>query len=70
MKKNTVLWSVSLMVIGAATVIIAIANIAGVELADIVVRILGGAEVAACLVLGFTTVRKIKRRNRQDDGRE
>ena len=70
MKKNTVLWSVSLMVIGVATIIIAVANIAEVELADIVVRVLGGAEIAACLVLGFTTVRKIKWRNRQDNGRK
>ena len=68
MKKNTVLWSVSLMVIGVATIILSVANIAGVELADIAVRILGGAEVVACPVLVFTTVRKIKWGEWRNDG--
>ena len=40
-KRNNLLWSLSLLVIGIATVILAGSNIIGIELPDIAVRIIG-----------------------------
>ena len=37
-KKNDLVWSISLMVIGLATIILAGSNIVGIELPDVAVR--------------------------------
>jgi len=60
-KKVNVMWSISLLVIGIATFILAGANVIGMELPDIVVRILGMMDLIALPVLGFSTVKKFKR---------
>ena len=56
------LWSVSLIVIGVGTFILSVTNIAGIELPDLVVRVLGGANLAALPVMIFATVKKMKLR--------
>lgn len=60
-KRNNLLWSMSLMVIGIATVILAGSNIIGIELPDIAVRIIGVIDLIAFPVLAYTTVKKIKK---------
>ena len=56
------LWSVSLIVIGVGTFILSVTNIAGIELPDLVVRVLGAANLAALPVMIFATVKKMKLR--------
>lgn len=58
--KNDLMWGISLMIIGAATVILAGSNIIGTELPDIAVRITGIADLIALPVLTYTTVKRIK----------
>jgi len=60
-KRNNLLWSLSLLVIGIATVILAGSNIIGIELSDIAVRIIGVIDLIALPVLAYTTVKKIKK---------
>ncbi len=60
-KKNDLVWSISLLVIGIATIILAGTNIVGVQLPDIAVRITGVMELIALPVLAFTTVKKVKK---------
>ena len=55
-KRNNLLWSLSLLVIGIATVILAGSNIIGIELPDIAVRIIGVIDLIALPVLAYTTV--------------
>ena len=59
-KKVNAMWSISLLIIGVATFILAGANVIGLELPDIAVRILGIIDLIALPVLGFSTVKKIK----------
>ena len=59
-KKVNTMWSISLLVIGTATFILAGANVIGLELPDIAVRILGIIDLIALPVLGFSTVKKLK----------
>ena len=60
-KRNNLLWSLSLLVIGIATVILVGSNIIGIELPDIAVRIIGVIDLIALPVLAYTTVKKIKK---------
>ncbi|MED9903491.1 MAG: hypothetical protein UFG06_04820 [Lachnospiraceae bacterium] len=60
-KKNDLLWSISLLVIGIATLVLVGSNIIGIELSDIVVRIMGVIDLLALPVLAYTTVKKIKK---------
>ncbi len=66
LKKQTrlmnVLWSISLIVIGVGTFVISTASIAGFDLPDILVRILGIADLIALPVLVFATVKKMRLR--------
>lgn len=59
--RNDLLWSISLLVIGIATIILSGSNIIGIELSDIVVRIVGVIELLALPVLAYTTVKKFKK---------
>lgn len=59
-KKVNAMWSISLLIIGVATFILAGANVIGLELPDIAVRILGIIDLIALPVLGFSTVKKLK----------
>lgn len=58
LKKINIMWSVSLIIIGVATIILAGANIIGIELPDIAARILGVLDLASLPVLAFSTVKK------------
>lgn len=60
-KRSDLMWSMSLLVIGIATVILAGSNIIGIELPDIAVRIIGVIDLIALPVLAYTTVKKIKK---------
>lgn len=60
-KRSDLMWSMSLLVIGIATVILAGSNIIGIELPDIAVRIIGVIDLIALPVLTYTTVKKIKK---------
>ena len=59
--KNDLMWSISLMLIGLATIILAGSNIGGIELPDVVVRILGIIDLIALPFLAYSTVKKVKR---------
>ena len=50
-------WGLSLVVIGCATLALAVCSIAGIDLPDAAVRILGVLDLCALPVLMFTTVR-------------
>lgn len=60
-KKYDFLWSISLMSIGIAAFILAGANIVGIELPDIAVRILGIVDLISVPVLVYSTVKKAKK---------
>lgn len=59
-RKTNVMWSISLLAIGIATIILAGTNILGIELSDVIVRILGIIDLVALPVLAFTTVKKFR----------
>lgn len=59
--KNTLLWSISLIVIGVATLILTVTNIIGIELPDVIVRIIGIVDLIALPVLAYTSVKKFKK---------
>ena len=60
-KRNDLLWSISLLVIGLAAIILTGLNIIGIDVPDIVVRIIGVIDLLALPVLAYTTVKKIKK---------
>ena len=60
-KKNDLLWSLSLMVIGIVTYILASSNILGIGLPDVVVRVLGIIDLIAIPILAFSTMKKVKK---------
>ncbi len=53
-----IMWSISLILIGIATIILAGANIAAIDLPDIIVRVLGVLDLLSLPVLVFSTVKK------------
>lgn len=55
-----IVWSISLIIIGIATIILAGANIVQIELPDIAVRLLGVIDLVSLPVLAFSTVKKAK----------
>lgn len=59
--KNDLIWSISLMVIGIVTFILAGSNIIGLMLPDVVVRIIGIIDLIALPFLVYTTVKKFKK---------
>ena len=60
-KRNDLLWSISLLIIGIATIISIGLNIIGIDVPDIVVRIIGVIDLLALPVLVYTTVKKFKK---------
>lgn len=60
-KQNDLLWSLSLFVIGIATIVLAGSNLIGINLPGIAVRILGIIDLIALPVLAFSTVQKIRK---------
>lgn len=59
-KKINLMWSISLLLIAVITLVITGARIIGIELPDMLLRILGGMDLLALPVLAFSSVRKIK----------
>ena len=59
-KLNDRIWAISLMVIGAATIVLAGTAAVGLTLPDAAVRILGVLELLALPTLVVTTVRKVR----------
>lgn len=55
-----IMWSISLIIIGIATIILAGTNIIAIELPDIAVRVLGVVDLVSLPVLVFSTVKKAK----------
>lgn len=66
-KTLNLIWSLSLIVIGVATLILAVSNIIGAELPDILTRILGIADLIALPFLIFSTVKKAVRKTENSD---
>lgn len=62
-KTLDLMWSLSLTVIGVAALILAVSNIIGAELPDILTRILGIADLIALPFLIFSTVKKAVRKS-------
>ncbi len=60
-KKNDLVWCLSLVLIGVATVILAGSNIVGIDLPDTTVRILGIVDLIALPFLAYSTVKKVKK---------
>ena len=60
-KKNDLIWCLSLMVIGIATLILAGSNVIGLKLPDIAVRIIGIVDLIALPVLAYTSVKKVRK---------
>lgn len=61
--KNDLLWSLSLIVIGSATIILFGLKFLEIDLPDMVVRIIGVIDLMAIPVLAYTTVKKVKKNN-------
>ena len=61
-KKNTRLWCLSLLIISIVRVIWAVCNIAGIELPDVAVRIMGVLDICAVPVLAYTSIRHMKQK--------
>lgn len=59
--KNDLIWGISLIVIGIATLVLAGSNIIGLTLPDAVVRIFGIIDLIALPFLAYTTVKKAKK---------
>lgn len=61
MKNINVLWRLSLLIISVCTIILAGSNIIGIELNDVLTRVLGILDLVCLPVLAFTTIKKIKK---------
>lgn len=61
MKNINVFWSLSLLIISVCTIILAGSNIIGIELNDVLTRVLGILDLVCLPVLVFTTIKKIKK---------
>jgi len=59
-KRIDLIWSMSLLVIGIATIILAGSNIIGIALPDVVVRVIGMVDLIALPFLVYTTIKKGK----------
>lgn len=59
-KENDLIWGISLLTIGIATIILFGSNIIGLVLPDIIARVIGIIDLIALPYVAFTTVKKIK----------
>ena len=60
-KKSDLMWSISLIAIGIATIILAGANIVGIDLPDMLVRLLGIVGLVALPILVYSIIKKVKK---------
>ena len=64
-KKNRILWSVSLLIITCVSLIIAVSNMASLELPDIAKRVLGIIDLLSIPVLVYSSI-KLRKWNNSD----
>ena len=64
-KKNRILWSVSLLIICCVSLIIAVSNMASLELPDIAKRVLGIIDLLSIPVLVYSS-KKLRKWNNSD----
>lgn len=55
------IWALTLFVIGICTIILAGTNIIGIELPDVIVRIIGVIDLIAIPVLVYATIKKTQK---------
>ena len=55
-----IMWSISLILIGIATIFLVGANVFAIKLPDVLVRALGIIDLVSLPVLAFSTVKKTK----------
>ena len=60
-KKSDLMRSISLIAIGIATIILASVNIVGIDLPDMLVRLLGIVDLVALPILVYATIKKVKK---------
>lgn len=60
-KKSEIMWSISLITIGIATIILAGTNIVGIDLPDMLVRLFGIVDLVALPILVYSTIKKVKK---------
>ncbi len=60
-------WAISLMVIGICSLVISVSNVIGIELPDLLARILGIIELVALPVLAFTSIKKVMNKDKGDN---
>lgn len=60
-RKLWLAWSISLMIVGIWGLVLAICNIAGVELPDTLVRVFGVIDLLALPVIAYTSVKLMKK---------
>ncbi|MEG0894455.1 MAG: hypothetical protein RSE93_01980 [Oscillospiraceae bacterium] len=58
-KKNTLLWSISLVVISIVTIIFSGSNIIGIELPDVIIRIFGILYIIAVPIFLYSSIKFI-----------
>jgi len=58
--KNDLMWSLSLLLIGVATVILAGSNIIGIELPDVAKKIICIVDLVALPALVYSTIKRVK----------
>lgn len=59
-KTVNILWSIALVLIGIATIILSVNNIFALSMPDVIVRICGVVDLISLPVLVFTTIKKAK----------
>ena len=60
-KESEIMWSISLITIGIATIILAGTNIVGIDLPDMLVRLFGIVDLVALPILVYSTIKKVKK---------
>lgn len=61
-KRMTIIWSISLLIICVATLIIAGTKLVGVALPDIMIRMLGIVELIALPFFAFASVKRFSKK--------
>ena len=59
-KRNKTMWGISLFIIGIATIINAFSSLLGIELPDILVRLMGVIKIVALPLLVYSSIRILK----------
>lgn len=63
-KKISMIWAISLLIIGVATLILSGTRIVGIQLPDLVTRVLGVVELIALPFLAYASVKKFSKKKK------